>query len=146
MQDVNNEFELRAGNEIVQVDSKKFVYQNREKQPGEPTYATCNFEGYQESSSLGFILTACESNISNITLEIDNYKTIQSPVGLNDGEILKYTGDNKAKVYDANWNLIKTIDILRDDFETDKGEHAINFSCEFEGDKGEVKIELRTEK
>ncbi|MCF8374155.1 MAG: hypothetical protein K9H64_21210 [Bacteroidales bacterium] len=145
MQDVKNEFELRNGNEIVQIDSKKFTFQNSVKQPGEPNYTTYTIESQMENSPLNFIISAHESQVSNISIEIDNYKTVQIPLALTDNETLKYIGGNEIVLFDENWNMIKKFEISPSDFIMSQGEHAINFSCDFNGEKGDVKVEFRTE-
>lgn len=145
MQDVNNEFEHHNGNEIVQINSNKFTYQNKEKQPGEPAYSTFTIESQWENSPLCFIISAHGSQVMDISIEIDNYKTIDIPYWLADKEIFKYTGGNEIIIYDENWIQQERYKVSPDQFLIGKGEHTINFLCNFKGDKGEVKIEFRTE-
>ena len=95
---------------------------------------------------MNFILTAVDGDASEIVMEINNYKEIKLPVVLNKGQSIKYTGGNRAAVYDANWQLIREIDIIPADFKINKGENSVSFDCRFskEDKNPNIKLEFRT--
>ena len=78
-----------------------------------------------------FILNAVDSDISEIKMEIDNYKVIELPVALKEGEIIKYTGGAVAYVYNKNWQLINEFDIDPSAFKVSDGEHLLTLDCKF---------------
>lgn len=148
MLDINTEFSLLKirGNEFAlhRVYSGKFKHEKKVRQPGEPLYSTFKFSHTGEKQSMNFIINAIDSDISNIVMEIDNYKKIELPVSLEAGEIIKYTGGNKASVYDSNWNIINEFELTPSDFEVSNGDHSITFDCKFNNAGKEVKLEVRT--
>ena len=91
-------------------------------------------------------MNAVDSDISNIIMEIDNYKEIKLKVALKAGEIIKYTGGSKASVFDKNWQVIKEFDIDPSLFKITDGEHSMTFDCTFKktGKEPVVKLEIRT--
>jgi hypothetical protein len=150
MEDVNNEFSLRRISDhewnLHQVFSEQFRHEKKIRQPGEPLYSTFIFEHIGDDQSINFILTANDCDISEITMEINNYKEIELPVVLRKGQIIKYTGNNKATVYDRNWQSIKEFDINSSDFRISSGKHSVSFNCNFDNVDEEpyVNLEIRT--
>jgi len=150
MEDTDNEFSLKKMNnnewDLYRVYSGKFNHEKKVRQPGEPLYSTFNFNHEGEEQVMNFILNAIDSDISNITMEIDNYKEIKLPVALKTGEIIKYSGGEKAYVYNSNWQTINEFNIDPSAFKVSNGEHSITFECEFmnTGKEPMVKLEIRT--
>jgi len=150
MEDINNEFSLKKVNDnewiLVQVYSSKFNHEMKVRQPGEPLYSTFNFSHSGNNNSMHFILSAIEGDIYNIIMEIDNYKEIIIPVVLNAGEHIKYSGGEKAYVYDKNWKLINEFDFDPSVTKVTEGEHSITIDCKFKniGENPLIKLELRT--
>ena len=150
MKDINNEFSLVKSAEndwhLYQVYSNKFRHENKVRQPGEPLSSTFEFEHPGEEQTLNFILTATESEVSSIDIELDNYKKITLPISLKAGEIIKYTGGETASVFNKNWQLIHSFEIDETALRVVSGKHSVVFDCQFNnpGKDAMVKVELRT--
>ena len=148
MEDIKNEFQLQATSEnewqLNQVYSYKFKHEKKVKQPGEPTYSTFNFENPVSEQHINFILTAVDSDINRIKMEIDNYKELVLPISLKAGETLKYVGSESAIIYDKTWHKINEIKIDTSILTLSKGDHNIIFDCDFSGGKEPLaKLEVR---
>ena len=148
MQDINNEFRLKALNEkewdLFQVYSYKFKHEKKVKQPGEPISSTFTFENPTEKQPMNFILTSVGGNIQDFIFEVDNFKQIELPVTLQLGQTIKYLGGDTAIIYSKNWQKIKEIEIDVEAFTILKGTHSLSFDCKFaENKETQVKLELR---
>jgi hypothetical protein len=148
MEDIKNEFRLEAVSaseyKLSQIHSYKFRHEKKDRQPGEPLYSTFNFENPSNKLSFGFILAAVDGDISDIKIEVDNYKKIPIPVRLKSGQIIKYDGGNKATVYNKNWRKLKEFSIEPSALTISKGSHSLTFDCSFgKGEKSYVKLEVR---
>ncbi|GAB5555152.1 MAG: hypothetical protein Sapg2KO_47430 [Saprospiraceae bacterium] len=123
-----------------------FTHEKKVRQPGEPLASNFEFTNIGKDQSLQFNLTAIDSDVKEIKLELNNYKEIQLPIMLKKGQILKYTGTNKAQVYTSNWQLIQEIDLDAENFKVNAGSNSLSFDCQFVGqdEKPAVKVELRT--
>ena len=95
---------------------------------------------------MNFILMAIDADISQVKMEIDNYKEIMLPLTLKAGEIIKYTGGTKAYVYDKSWQVINEFGIDPAAFKVSGGEHSMTLDCKFDktGKEPVVKMEIRT--
>ncbi|MEN8153098.1 MAG: hypothetical protein ABFR75_03680, partial [Acidobacteriota bacterium] len=150
MEDTEKEFSLKKVDDhkwnLYQVYSGKFKHEKKVRQPGEPLYSTFIFKNEGKEQIMSFILNSVDSDISEITMEIDNYKEIKFPVTLKTGEIIKYQGGGKAYVYDENWQVVGEFNLDSSDFKVNKGEHSITFDCKFnkKGKEPMVKLEIRT--
>ena len=148
MEDINNEFHLENTREnqwnLYQVHSSKFIHEKKVRQPGEPLYSTFNFGNSTGNNKLEFILTAVDSDLSGITLELDNYKKTTLPLKLKSGQTLKYSGGEYAILYNENWQKIREVK-LDIDLSVSNGDHNLNFDCTFsnEGKEPKAKLELR---
>ncbi|AWW00804.1 hypothetical protein [Arcticibacterium luteifluviistationis] len=150
MKGTDKEFSLEKVNDnewnLRHVNADIFKHEKKVKQPGEPLYSSFEFENVGKEQSFGFILTAQDADVSNITLEINNYKKVKLPLVLKKGQIIKYTGGNTATIYNAQWKQIKTIEINPADLVVDTGKNAIDVDCTFEkpSDKPNLRVEIRT--
>lgn len=150
MKNLDTEFSLSNLGEntwdLRRVYSGKFKHEKKIKQPGEPLYSTFDFRHTGEDQSINFILTAVEAELSEIILEIDNYKEIILPISLKTGQTIKYTGGDRAHIYNSTWQLIQEIDIDASDFKISEGEHTLTFDCQFRnaGKDALAKFEIRT--
>lgn len=148
--DSGKEFSLKKikDNEwdLLKVNAEIFNHEKKIKQPGEPLYSTFEFNNIGNEQSLNFLLTAINCDASEIVMEINNYKEVKLPVVLKKGQIIKYTGGNKATVYDSNWQLIKEFDIDPSNFKVGKGENSVSFDCTFDkiDKESSIKLEIRT--
>ena len=150
MENPETEFSLIKVNDnewsLYQVESEKFKHEKKVKQPGEPLYSTFTFKNIGKEQAINFILNAIDADISDISMEIDNYKEIKLPFTLLKGQIVKYTGGNKAIVYDKSYKIVNEFEIIPSDFKVRSGEHSITIDCQFKntGEKPSAKFEIRT--
>ena len=150
MENVDNEFTLKIINDkewvLRQVFSSTFKHLPKVRQPGEPLYSTFSINNPSQKQAMGFMITAVDSDIENITIEIDNYKKIELPVVLKNGEHIKYSSGDKAYVYSKNWQVLKSFDINAANFNIDEGEHTIVVDGVFlnQGKEALLKLEIRT--
>ena len=150
MLDSNKEFSLKEIDSnswsLSHLNAKIFKHEYKTKQPGEPLYSTFKFNNIGKEQAFSFIITAVDSDISSITLEINNYKKIKLAVVLKKGQKIKYALGNKATVYDANWKYIKEFNVDFSDFTLNRGENSLNVDCDFiqPDKKATVKFEIRT--
>jgi len=148
MKDIKNEFSLKNINNNEwnwhQVFSYKFKHENKVRQPGEPTGSTFTFRNPSSEQYLNLILKAVDGNLKQIEMEIDSFKKIELPFVLKAGQSFKYTGGNKAIIYDSSWGEVKQVEIDPVFFRISKGDHNITFNCKFnEGKKSQAKFEIR---
>jgi hypothetical protein len=150
MEDITNEFTLEKINDhawnLYQVFSGKFTHEKKERQPGEPLTSVFSYENKGKEQTANFILTAVDCDVSNITLEKDNHKTIDLPVALKAGDHIKYTGGAKAFVYDQKWQKIAEFEVDANDLLVSGGKHTFTLDCQFsnEGKNPSLKLEIRT--
>ncbi|MEN8247549.1 MAG: hypothetical protein ABFS32_01350 [Bacteroidota bacterium] len=148
MLDLSSEFRLKKTADgilnLTQVFSNKFTHEKKVRQPGEPLYSTFEFENNSHEQPLNFIITAMDSDLSSIIIEINNHRTIDLPIELKKGQSIKYTNQESAIVYDNNWNEINTVPIIKEQLNIQKGDQSITFDCTFTNtsDKPLAKVEL----
>lgn len=149
MQNINREFHLeqvRSGSwNLYTAILEKGIYKNMPKQPGEPNLLTIDLKNENPEQTLSFILSAPkESGLSQIQLEIDNYRKILLPVDLPAEHHIKYTGGSYVTLYDAQWHVIETGRVIQDHLTVGQGEHSIVIEGLFTGSEGDIKVEFRT--
>ncbi len=79
MRNSDKEFSLveeSEGWELTEIQADVFKHELKIRQPGEPLYSKFEFENKGEKQVLGFILTAVKSDVSEIVLELNNYKKV----------------------------------------------------------------------
>jgi hypothetical protein len=149
MEAISNEFHLETVGEnawnLQQVYSHKFKHEHKIRQPGEPLYSTFEFDNTTGDNDVQFILTAEDADLSNIILELDNYKKVTLPVSLKDGQTLKYNGGGKGTVYNENWQKVSEINLEIAAFSILYGDHSITLDCTFSnlGKAPLAKLEVR---
>ena len=150
MQDPKKEFTLidtSSGKwNVHEVHSEKFTHEKKVRQPGEPLHSSFKLKNIFEEQTAHFILTSVDADISDIVLELDNYKEIQFPVNLKKGQTIKYSGGSEAHVFDINWQKISELKVNEADLKISTGEHELNLDCKFNnvGEKPLVRLEIRT--
>ena len=150
MRDNNKEFTLqRTDNQSWSwqaVHSHIFTHQKKVRQPGEPLNSTFTFENPASEQPLQFFLSAQKSALSEISLEINNYKKIELPLVLEKGQRLQYSGGEEVWVLDAHWNLLKSLKISSADFILKTGENSLDVDCKFDSPeiKAALKLEIKT--
>jgi hypothetical protein len=88
---------------------------------------------------------ASDTKVMDISLEIDNFKKIEIPVGLQRNQHLKYSGGEQIILYDNHWNILDKININPKMLNISTGGHSVYFDCSFVGSSdAEVILEFRT--
>jgi len=148
LKNIDTEFDLKTTSNgkliLTEIYSHKFAHEKKVRQPGEPLFSTFNFENKGDEQALGFIISAVESDISNIKIEIDNHRSIGVPIDLKNGYTLKITNQSNAKIFDQNWNVISDVSLKDLPVNVSVGPHSLTFDCTFKNTKEKpcVKIEL----
>jgi len=135
-----NEFHLEKIDEgkwnLYQLSkSPLFIREQFERQPGEPTHTTWNFQQEWKEQLLQFQLnvTGKEGAVNNIKLQIDNYAEINLPIELQTGESIVCDGSKTIRMYDkngkskTNFNLPELPPVLS------SANHTIIIDCTFKG-------------
>jgi hypothetical protein len=149
MKDIGKEFHLeRTGEDawnLSEVHVTRFEHVSKELQPGEPLYTSHTWENPVENGQIGFIITAEDTEISNVSFELNNNIAIDLPVRLKKGESLRYEGGNSAQVYDDGLRSKGQVEIKNPNLALKTGTQRINFNCEFfdKNEKAKAKIEIR---
>lgn len=149
LRDNEREFSLVKMNEdrweLCYIDNHIFNHRIKQTKPVEPLNSTFSFINPGELQSMNFMITAIDTEIDNLAIELDHYKKIQFPITLQKGEILKYEGSKKAMIYTGNWKNIGELAIHQSDFLLEKGEHVVSVNCGFKnaGDQASLKMEVR---
>lgn len=141
MMDLSTEFHLEKGENntltLTQIHSHKFKHLKKERQPGEPLHSSFELENKAAKQPLGFILTAVQADLSNLSLEINRSKTWKVPVDLKKGQTIKYSGGKEAIMYDAQWNVLQVIPMPTGVLEVSAGRNELQFNGRFsENDPG----------
>jgi hypothetical protein len=150
MRDVNKEFTLHKvegkAYELHQVYSGKYNHLKKVRQPGEPLHSTFDFKHISDEQPMYLMLSAIDGDISNIAMEVDNYKTINLPFTLKKDQIFKYAGGEVGLIYDKNWQVVKEVRIDSSTFLLNRGSHTMDFNCEFMSTEASahVKVEIRS--
>jgi hypothetical protein len=87
-------------------------------------------------------LSATNSDVSGIALELNNYKEIQIPIHIKQGQTLKYTGGNELILYNTNWEINSKIALDLSHFKIKKGENSITLNCDFDTSDKEANLKL----
>ena len=150
MRDNNKEFTLQRidGNSWSwqAVHAHIFTHQKKVSQPGEPLYSTFDFQNPGSEQPLQFVISSQKAGLSEISLEINNYKKIVLPLVLEKGQRLQYSGGKELWVLNSQWNLIKSIKVCPEDFKLKNGENSLNIYCKFDTHftKAALKLEIKT--
>ena len=150
MEEIKAEFTLDTegdGNwKLTPYNIMRFEHKLKVRQPGEPLWSEFYFKNNYEEQPFEFILTTTnKSTVSQLVIEIDDFKKIELDITLRPDEKLKYEGGNQVVLFDRNWNMVESIYVDPTDFILAKGEHQIKVDCNFsESDKASLKLELKT--
>jgi len=149
LQNIKKEFHLETNGQnawkLYPAYVVKAIYKNIAKQPGEPNLLKVDYNNENPEQCLSFVLSSSgESGLSDIQLEIDNYKKILLPLNLPPKHHLKYTGGSYVNLYNSKWNIIDSARIIQNNMMINQGDHIIQFEGDFTTNSGDIKIELRT--
>ncbi|MFI3314775.1 MAG: hypothetical protein R3Y04_03825 [Rikenellaceae bacterium] len=130
---------------LYKLNLERFSHENFERQPGEPLVSNWKFNNIYERQPINFIIKTDEE-ISDITITIAGYSTINIPFNLKSNEVLKYEGDNTIAVYDIYWNKLRELKVKPDSMIMPQGENTITFGCKFQSSdsKKRVYAEVKT--
>ena len=149
LRDTEREFELLPSGKkswtLTEVHSQSFEHQPKELQPGQPTHSTFELENRGEAQPLAFVLKAVQSEVSNITLEVDQYKQISLPIALQPGQIVQHRGDGTLYLFSESWQKIREISLPELAESLDSGTHqlAVDASFSNRGDAPALEVETR---
>ena len=104
------------------------------------------FHNPAKEQTLHFLLSAKNTAVNEISLEINQYKKIQLPVSLRKGERIQYSGEDKLWVLDAQWNRLKSYKVSPSDFNIKTGDNSLEVDCHFTKSEAEaqLKLEIKT--
>ena len=148
MEDVNSEFVLDVVDStswlLTQVYPQVFRHERGERQPGEPTTTSFDFENLGAQQNVSWILTAENGTVSDVTMTIDNGNPIELPISLDQGWSLRYTGGSSAIIRDQNHQFQAEITLPAERFLLSSGRHSIVFGASLEPPaEAKARIELR---
>lgn len=150
MRDNDREFSLqKMGTQSwnwQEVHTHIFNHQKKVRQPGEPLHSTFYFHNPAPDQPIQFILSAQKTAVSEISLEINNYKKITLPIRLQKGQRLQYSGGDELWVLDAQWNRLKSYQLAPSDFQLKKGNNSLTVDCQFDTteEDAQLKLEIKT--
>jgi hypothetical protein len=148
MKDISNEFHLEeegdSGWSLHQIHSQVVRLENRERQPGEPSHLSFGFSNPGSPQPLRFLLSAQDSHVDQVVLEVDGVARMDLVLPLQAGETLVYAGDGVATLYSASWKVIRSVAVDDRDWVVGPGEHTLVLDGSFsEQDEGVLRMELR---
>jgi hypothetical protein len=116
--------------------SPVFSYRSEERQPGEPVGAEWEFKNPFTRQPLSFVLRVLpdigasqEDAVIDPAFQID-FHEIMFPVRLLAHQYLVREGNEQARVYDINWNLLQTVEVGSALPEIQMGTQRIHFHCD----------------
>jgi len=119
--------------------SKPLVCSPTELQPGQPGGADWAFFNKYTDQPLRFVMRVQPSygnddaSVKRPTFYTSGvYMTFDTEIQAN--QYLVCDGDRIGKIYDLNWNLIRTVQASADAPTVRNGGQTVSFSCKFEGD------------
>lgn len=150
MRGTDTEFSLQSIGEgewtLSPVRTLIITHSHQSKQPGEPSSTTFDFENIGEEQVVKLIIKAENSPVTDIGIEIDNYRELRLPITLQAGEILRYEAGDQADVYNSSWQLQRRVPFTSKGLLLSPGKHSINFDCTFLDpmEEARVKVEWRS--
>ncbi|HLO79954.1 MAG TPA: hypothetical protein VK166_03295 [Chitinophagaceae bacterium] len=124
--------------------SPVFVREKFERQPGEPTHTEWKFSQKWNEQVLQFRMNiiGTEGSVTNIKMQLDNYRELLLPLTLKAGESLVCDGTETIRLYDKNGKPKGTFKLQSAPPMVSAGEHNIIIDSGFEGEEP-PKIELQ---
>jgi hypothetical protein len=117
--------------------SPVFLREKFERQPGEPTYTTWNYQQTWREQPLQFrmnIVGTDGGSVRNIKIQIDRYKEMLLPFELKSGESLVSDGTEIIRLYDKNGKPKRTFKLDGVPPVLGQGAHNIIIDSQFDGD------------
>ncbi|MFI3294832.1 MAG: hypothetical protein R3Y19_02315 [Rikenellaceae bacterium] len=149
MENTDNEYTLIETSpstwEIQKYALQRFEHKNFTRQPGEPSLTKWEFDNTAKRQPVQMLISTNET-ISDITLTIGGFSTINIPATVTADQYIKYDGGDKIVIYNNTWNPVKEIAVDPKDMTIESGKSTITFTCQFAStstDKS-VKAEIKT--
>jgi hypothetical protein len=116
-----------------------------ERQPGEPTFSTWNYQQEYSAQPLQFRLniTGTTGSIKNIKMQVDNYTELLLPVELKAGESLVCDGSTNLRIYNETGKPRGSFTLPDAPPLTAPGTHTIIFDCSFSGGDAKATVQFR---
>lgn len=149
MENIKDEFSLETISEnnwnLIPFSVQRFEHKYKVRQPGEPVWSTFSFKNDNDEQPMQFILTTKNILVSDITLELDDFKKVELNISVKKDQNLKYDGGNEVVLYDKSWNKIKSIPLDAEKMKVSTGDHKIKVDCKFTvTEEASLKLELKT--
>ena len=124
--------------------SPMFTKEKNQKQPGEPTYSTWNFNQQWDAQSLSFKIhiKGKKGYVKNLKIQLDNNTDIKIPVELSSGEYLVADGSKQIIIFDEKGKQKATYSLPTELPNSSLGKHTIIFDATFSDDDPPV-IEMQ---
>jgi len=150
MRDKSREFSLQKIDDSTwnwqEMFSTILIHKQKVRQPGEPLSSTFSLDNPGLEQPAKFSLQAVNCDANGISLELNNYKKIDVPLRLKQGQMLVYKGGDQLFLYTANWQLIKKVAVDFSGFKLKEGENTITIDAQFTNatKDASIKLELRS--
>jgi len=120
------------------------------RQPGEPVFSLLEFDNPYDQQSSQIILKlrpgekGTVSRVTKIGFEINNFDTLEVPMGLKTNQFLKLSGDCLLQLFDQNWNVLDSLALGNTIPKLSEGKNNININANFNLEDGtKLTVELR---
>jgi hypothetical protein len=155
MEDINNEYHLESAGPgkwtLYPYQVKRYVHEQKVKQPGEPLFSTFEFDNPYEGQPMMFILNLIpgennsSSSVEKILLEVNDFSKIELPVHMQPDQILKLDEKGKFQLFDRNWKLLNEVEVNEKIPVLSKGKNKIVVDALFSGEgSSKIKLEVKT--
>jgi hypothetical protein len=142
LKDSGNEFHLdkikdREWNLYQFETSLPFVHEKIEKQPGEPTSSTFEFDinSFPQKLRFSIEIKGNSGTASNFTIQIDHYTDLFIPTELKAGETLICDGSGIIRIYDEKGKLKSSLGFTNKIPTLDSGRHQLTLDAVFTDDE-----------
>ncbi len=130
-----NDFHLEKNNQgwkLYPFKKYKFEHEQKNLQPGEPTFSQWEFVHHELEQPLNFTLTIMgkEGSINNPRMEIDGYFNLELPGEYEAGNSVVCDGTS-FKMYNKKGGFVKEIAVKQTLPSLKPGKHVIKFDCQF---------------
>jgi len=146
MEDVSGEFSLFEPSpgvfELVPVATHRTAYEQRERQPGEPSEMSFAFDNAFEEQTLHFTIRAEGAPVRRLVIHLNDQST-GLDVSLQEGQILAYRGESAAIVYSPSWEVIREVPVEKTAFLVASGSNTLQLDAPSTEPASTARIELR---
>ena len=143
MEDVSGEFHLDEAADgafvLTPVVTHRFTYEQRERQPGEPSEITENLDNPFETQILGFTVRAEDGPLQSLSIGVGPDRLSFS---LSEGDILVYRGGPDATIYTPTWQVRRHLSVDPESFRINAGAYSLLVTSP-SATPGTAHIELR---